>query len=135
MEDKLVLTEGKELIISEAISAKNSRRIGNPALYKGMPSLNPAGKPKGTLDKIHRHVKEHIIETFLHLQGIKGKSLKSWAVDNPGAFYQNIWIKAMPKDINLGGDLNLMIRDMSEEELGKRIRQLATVSAALFVVG
>ena len=27
------------------------RKRGNPNFYKGMPSLNPAGKPKGTMNK------------------------------------------------------------------------------------
>lgn len=30
---------------------KNKNRKGNPALYKGMKSLNPAGRPKGSLNK------------------------------------------------------------------------------------
>ena len=30
---------------------KNKNRKGNPALYKGMKSLNPAGRPKGSVNK------------------------------------------------------------------------------------
>ena len=30
---------------------EKSKRKGNPALYKGMPSLNPAGRPKGSVNK------------------------------------------------------------------------------------
>ena len=30
---------------------KPKRGRGNPNFYKGMPSLNPAGKPKGTMNK------------------------------------------------------------------------------------
>lgn len=43
------------------------KKRGNPSLYKGMPSLNPAGRPKKVLEKEKRTNRELRSDQFLQL--------------------------------------------------------------------
>jgi hypothetical protein len=62
-------------------------------------SGNPAGRPKGSLNKLTVETKAALHEAFDELGGVA--SLVQWARRDPGAFY-SLWVKTLPKDVNLG---------------------------------
>jgi hypothetical protein len=58
------------------------------------------GRPKGSLNKTTRAVKEALEEAFEELGGVP--SLVQWARRDPHGFY-TIWGKMLPKDMTVTG--------------------------------
>lgn len=54
-------------LAEETQDSTEEKKRGNPALYKGMPSLNPAGRPKKVLEKEKRTNRECRSEEFMSL--------------------------------------------------------------------
>lgn len=69
--------------------------------YRPGVSGNPAGKPKGAMNKSTIEVKRAIELAFEGIGGVK--ALTAWAKENPTHFYNSVWSKIIPKDINLEG--------------------------------
>ena len=69
-------------------------------LVKGAPSLNPAGRPKGSRNRF-TEVKAAFVEAFERLGGTDG--LLSWISENEarqGEFYRMV-VALMPKDLTI----------------------------------
>lgn len=54
-------------LAEEMQDSNGEKKRGNPALFKGMPSLNPAGRPKKVLEKEKRTNRALRSEEFLNL--------------------------------------------------------------------
>ncbi len=65
-------------------------------LFKKGTSGNPAGKPKGTVNKVTTEVKAALIEAFEKSGGVE--SLVAFAKANPDAFYK-LWVKMLPTEV------------------------------------
>ena len=74
------------------------------ALFKEGESGNPAGRPKGSLNKSTKAVKEALEEAFEGLGGVDG--FIKWAFTDRTAFYKE-WAKMLPKDINVNATITL----------------------------
>ena len=72
------------------------RHKGNPAFYKGMPCLNPAGRPKGSKSKFSREVALDIARAYRRLGGVK--YLVSIGKDDPRTFIL-LLKQILPKEI------------------------------------
>jgi hypothetical protein len=58
------------------------------------------GRPKGSLNKSTKAVKEALEEAFDELGGVD--SLVQWARRDPGEFYK-CWVKMLPKNMEVSG--------------------------------
>ena len=72
---------------------KRGRKKGNP---------KTGGRKAGTPNKMTVQVKAALEQAFDKLGGVK--SLVAWGKVNPDGFHL-IWVKLLPKDINLGGSV------------------------------
>ena len=68
------------------------------AFEKGK-SGNSEGRPKGSVNKLTKTVKERVLEVFNELQEDSEANLLSWAKTEPTEFYK-IAAKLIPSDIN-----------------------------------
>ena len=68
------------------------------ALYRKGQSGNPAGKKKGTPNKVTKDLKKAFLQTFDALGGTKG--LIQWASENRDVYYPMI-SKMLPRDLQL----------------------------------
>jgi hypothetical protein len=75
------------------------------AFKKGQ-SGNPAGRKKGTPNKITKDIKSCYMEVFDRMGGAEG--LLKWAKQNPDVFYSQI-SKLLPKGIEMKSDQGLTI--------------------------
>lgn len=62
------------------------------------------GRPKGSVNKTTALAKEAIEGAFLHLQGVPGKDLQSWAEDNTDDFYKLLFPKLLPVQMQHSGE-------------------------------
>jgi hypothetical protein len=65
----------------------------------GDPKPEGSGRKPGTQNKFTQETKAALHQAFEDLGGIP--SLVQWARRDPGAFY-SLWVKTLPKDVNLG---------------------------------
>jgi hypothetical protein len=56
--------------------------------FKPGNNANPAGRPKGSVNKLTRSVREAFQSAFDELQEIPGVRLADWAQQNPTEFYR-----------------------------------------------
>jgi hypothetical protein len=75
------------------------------AKFKAGQSGNPKGRPKGIKDKRTTEVLEIINSAHEDLVKAK-KSLSAMAQDDPKWFYEKIWVKIIPKDVQVDIDLS-----------------------------
>jgi hypothetical protein len=77
-------------------------------------SGNPAGKPKGTPNKISKSCKANIAAVFDRLGGEEG--MLAWAQSDPGEFYK-IYARMLPMEMGEdGGGITVVIRKFSDNE-------------------
>jgi hypothetical protein len=106
-----------------------NRRRGNPAMVKGGPPVNPAGKRAGSRDKICRELLADMNDAW-QLYGIK--ALKEMAASDPTSFVK-AYVGLLPKEVKVDAT-----ESMSEDQLLARIRELAVnlgVESALLLAG
>ena len=80
-------------------------KIGNPNPIQTVPL--PRGRPKGVPNKITTDVRQCIIDAADKLGGCD--RMVAWAQSSPDAekaFWSQIYPKVLPKDINLGGQVD-----------------------------
>lgn len=65
----------------------------------GDPKPPNSGRKPGSVNKLTADVKAALHEAFEELGGVP--SLVQWGRRDPGAFY-SLWVKTLPKDVNLG---------------------------------
>ncbi len=65
-----------------------------------------AGRPKGSLNKVTRSVKEAIEEAFERRGGVD--ALLTWAAEEPSDFYA-LWAKLLPKNVAVDGAVTLRV--------------------------
>ena len=80
------------------------------ALYKKGQSGNPAGRKKGTKNKVTKDIKSCYMEVFDRMGGAEG--LLKWAEENPDVFYGQI-SKMLPKDLEIKSEHDLTINIIS----------------------
>lgn len=64
------------------------------------------GRKRGTPNKHSSAVKESLEAVFENLGGVPGMTV--WAKANQTEFY-GLWVKTLPKDVNLASDINKII--------------------------
>lgn len=74
-------------------------------------SGNPAGKPRGAVNKINRALKEAFLLTFENLGGADG--LTEWARENKTEFYK-LSAKLLPQEMRAEVDVNVSLEDALE---------------------
>jgi hypothetical protein len=85
-----------------------------PAWQKGQ-SGNPAGKPKGTRNKLSATAKENIAAVFEEMGGVEG--MLKWAKRNQTEFYK-IYPRLLPLEVSGedGGGITVVIQKFRESK-------------------
>lgn len=99
---------------TNAQEKRETRVIGRPFVPGQIP--NPAGRPKGSRNKLGEDFVSALYEDF-QTHGIK--AIEAVRADKP-AEYLKVIASLLPKEIKISDD-----RDLSDDELDKRIRLLA----------
>jgi hypothetical protein len=73
-----------------------------PGRPKGTPKSG--GRKKGSLSKVTVEVNAAIEQAFNELGGMP--AFVKWAKENKGPYYEKLWGKLLPKDINVSGSLS-----------------------------
>lgn len=76
--------------------------------YKKGQSGNPKGKPKGTRNKISSEIRDYILQIDKNLRK-KGKGLQTCAVKDPHWFYEKIYVKIIPKPVDVSGEIDAKV--------------------------
>jgi hypothetical protein len=78
-------------------------------------SGNPAGKPKGTPNKLSASVKANIAQVFENLGGVVG--MTKWAKANPDEFYK-IYPRLLPLEVSgeEGAGITVVIQKFRESK-------------------
>ena len=87
-----------ELKVADDDAVAPCPRRGGPNLYKGMPSFNPAGRPKGSPNKRSIAVRSGIMRVFEKLGGVD--AMVEWVRENKRnefAFYTAIITKLLER--------------------------------------
>lgn len=69
---------------------------------------NPNGRPKGSVNKLTRTVREAFQHAFDELQDVPGVKLTDWAKENPTEFYR-LSGKLIPAKVEHEGNLALQV--------------------------
>lgn len=67
-----------------------------------MKGKKTGGRVKGSVNKVHRAIKEVLQEAFDHLQTTPHANLKTWGENNPADFYR-IAAKLIPQQTEVSG--------------------------------
>ena len=67
-----------------------------------MPPSAGRGRRKGEVNKIPRLLKDYIIQAAESLEKA-GEGLSKWAKDNPGEFWTKVYVKVVPRPVELTG--------------------------------
>jgi hypothetical protein len=76
--------------------------------FKPGNNANPAGRPKGAVNKTTRSVREAFQAAFDQLQQKPGVNLVDWAQDNPTEFYK-LSGKLIPAKVEHEGNLAVQV--------------------------
>lgn len=81
------------------------------------------GRPKGSQNRVTVEAKAAIEATFHDLGG--SDALTTWATENPDDFYKHVWVKILPKnmDITSGG------KALTDTERSERLAALLAAIA------
>ena len=94
---KIAKSEKEKKLDKRKVGQKNDDR---PWLFK---NGNP-GRPKGSKNKSPARIVDKIIEIDGQLE-LDGKGLLDCAKQNPKWFYEKIFVKILPKPVDISGDI------------------------------